>query len=186
MKKYWAENQQVQKWGLLIIKTLVLVSFGIVICEIARETIGDFIAIFRNPSLLATYCTPDCNVSWMMGLFGLLCVYEIGLSICLLKCPRGFWLTFLLVFWGLIGLMYLEDAWQYSWQPKAYTWTFIEGINYVQYIGKNLIFWMWAALGVLQVFLPVRVRKYVISFHTGIVGLLLCVGGIMALISGKI
>lgn len=181
MKKYWAENQQVQKWGFLVIKTLVLGSFGIVICEIARETISDFIPLFRNPSLMVPYCTPDCNISWMVGLFGLLCVYEIGLLIGLLKCPKGFWLNFLLVFWGFLGLMYLEDAWQYSWRQKEYSWTFLEGFSYSDYIGRNLIFWAWAAIGVLQVYLPVRVRKYVIGTHAGILLLLGLFGGIMVL-----
>lgn len=186
MKKYWAENKQIRRWSFLIIKTLVLGSFGLLICANINENMTGFIAILRNPSWLMSSCMGDCNFPWVLGLFGLLCAYEIGLLICLVKAPKGFWLNFLLVFWGLIGLLFLMDAWQYSWQPKEYTWTFAEGISYSGYIGRNLLFWMWCAIGVLQVYLPSRVRKYVISSHLGILLLIGLIGGILTLIYGGI
>ena len=185
MQKYWAENQQVQKWGLLVIKIWVLGSFGIVICEIARESISDFIPILRNPSLWLPYCTPDCNFSWIIGLFGLLCVYEISLLIGLLKAPKGFWLNFLLVFWGILGLVCLSEAWQYSWRPKIYSWSF-ETMSYMQYIIYNSFLGIWAAIGILQVYLRPGVRKYAIGLHTGISVCGFLIGGIMKLFFGEL
>ena len=181
MQKYWTENKQVQTWGLRIIKTIILGSFGILVCAFAIETVPDFISLIRNPAVLEPYCTSDCNFSVTVGLFCLLSLYQVGLLLGLIKCPKGFGLNFLLVFWGFIGLMYLEDAWQYSWQQKTYTWTFAEGISYKDYIGRNLIFWMWSAIGVLQVYLRPPIRKYVISTHCAILGIMFLIGAIMNL-----
>ena len=177
MQKYWAENKQVQAWGFRIIKTIILGSFGLLICAFAIETVADFIKLVRNSSVVVPQCTPDCNFFVTVSLFCLLCLYQIGLLIGLIKCPKGFWLNFLLVFWGISGLMYLEDGWAYSWQPQSYSWTLLDGRSYMQYINRSLIGWMVAVIGVSQIYLPKRVRKHVIWCHSGVVGLIGLIGG---------
>ncbi len=121
MPRYWVENKQIQTRGFRVAKIFILGCFGMLICVFGAEALFEFVGILRNRPLVAQYCTTDCNFYLTMGLFFLLCVYDIGLLVGLIKAPKGFWLNFLLVFWGLSGLIFLQDAWQYSWQPKVYS-----------------------------------------------------------------
>ena len=81
------------------------------------------------------------------------------------------------MFWGFFGLVYLEDAGSYSWQPLSYSWN-LELMTYAQYIRRGLFVWAWAALGVAQLYLPKRVRKYVIAAHCSLTGIMM-VGGLI-------
>lgn len=176
MQKYWAANKQVQTWGFRIIKFIVLGSFAFVVCYVTAESLIDFLKLSYIDFRPVRFCSTDCSPFWMISLFILLVVSSVALLFAIWKAPKGFWLNFLLVFWGFFGLMYLEDGWSYSWQPKVYSWTLLDGINYTEYVNRNLLIWMWAALGVAQIYLPKRVRKYVIGAHCSILGIMMLAG----------
>ena len=182
MQTYWAGNKKIQHWGFFIIKTVVLGSVGIVIVAVGKETWGSLIRMLWSAGSLISHCPAGCHFPWMISLLGLLCVYELGLLIGLIKSPRGFWLNFLLIFWGILGFVILYDTWQYSWQPGLYP-SGDSGFSYGKQIVGGMIVWAWSAMGAFQVFLPVNLRKYVISLHTGILGLVILSGALMSLFS---
>ena len=113
MSKYWAENKQIQNRGFLIAKIISLGSFGILIYVAGQEQILDFIATLNVPTILLKNCTAGCNFLWTIGLFILFCIYWLVLLFVLIKPPKGFWVNFLLVFWGGVGFLFLFDAWDY-------------------------------------------------------------------------
>ena len=184
MSKYWAENKQIQNRGFLIAKIISLGSFGILIYVAGQEQILDFIATLNVPTILLKNCTAGCNFLWTIGLFILFCIYWLVLLFVLIKPPKGFWVNFLLVFWGGVGFLFLSDVWDYSWRPDLYRFT-NEQFSYSEYISRGVLIWIWCVIGILQTFLPPRARKYVVSIHMGISILIVSVGGIVAFISGK-
>ena len=169
MTKYWAENKQVQAWGLKIFKTVILASLAFAVCWVAIESLIEFIKILKGASILSPFCTADCSPFWMISLFVLLSVSIIGLLLAIWKSPKGFWFNFLLVSWGILGLMYISDAWDFSWQPSAYYSAYPGNVpTYTDYITGDLIYWAWCVIGVGQLYLPKRIRKYVIWGHSSV------------------
>lgn len=179
MTRYWAGNKQVQAWGLKIFKTVILANLAFIVCWIAIESLIEFIKVLNGASILSPFCTADCSPFWMITLFILLNISIIGLLLAIWKAPTGFWLNFLLVLWGFFGVVYISDAWNFSWQPSAYYSAYPDNVpSYMDYITGNLLFWAWGVLGVAQLYLPKHIRKYVIWLHSSIVSIML-IGGIL-------
>ena len=179
MQKYWAENKQVQAWGLKIFKTIILASFALVVCWIAIESLIEFIKILKKASMLSAFCTAECNPFWMFTLFILLNISIIGLLLAIWRSPKGFWFNLLLVLWGFLGVMYISDAWDFSWQPSSYYSAYPDNVpTYIGYITRNLLYWGWCVMGIVQLYLPKRIRKYVIWTHSSVV-IIMAVGKIL-------
>ena len=179
MTKYWAENKQVQAWGIKIFKIVILGTLALLVLYIGIEAWIDFIKLADARFVPARYCTIDCSVFWMITLFGLLSISIIGLLLAVWTAPKGFWLNFLLVVWGFLGVMYISDAWEFSWQPGGYYGAYPDNVpTYMGYITRNLLYWIWCVVGVAQIYLPKRIRRYVMWAHCSITAIMI-VGGVM-------
>ena len=182
MQKYWAEDSLVQAWGFKIAKILVLGSFALFILAILISELGQFVKISQDISLRTRFYTTECSFTLTKILFASFCVYSIGLLLlALLKPPKGFWLNFLFIFWGIAGLIMISEAADFSCKPLSYPCVDCNR-SYIGYIIKNVLVWLWAVLGVAQVFLPLKRRKWAIWVHTGISLILALVGGILLLL----
>lgn len=181
MQKYWAEGPRVQAWGFKIAKILVLGSFALFILAILISELGQFVKISQDMSLRTRFCTAECSFTLTKILFASFCVYSIGLLLALLKSPKGFWLNFLFVFWGIVGLIMISEAADFSYNPLSYPCVDCHR-SYMGYIVRNVLMWLWAVLGVAQVFLPLNRRKWAVWTHTGIILLFALAKGILLLL----
>ena len=179
MQKYWAENSRVQKWGLTIFKSIILGSLAISVCYIGVVSLIDFIKLSNNHLVADSFCAGECSPFWIIFLFLLLSVSIVGVVVSVWKAPKGFWLNFLLVLCGILGVIYMEDAWAFSWQPGSYYSAYPDHVpTYMGYITRNLLYWIWCVIGVGQIYLPKRPRNYIMWTYVSISAIMV-VGGLI-------
>ena len=110
-------------------------------------------------------CGEICETGWITLSGIIACLGTLGVVVSCLKPPKGFWFCFLVIFWGIVAAVSLEDIFSYALNPAVYPYP-LRGLDYVKYILFGISVGVWGLLGVAQVYLPKRVRRYVISVHT--------------------
>lgn len=110
-------------------------------------------------------CGELCKTGWITLSGIIACLGALGVVVSWLNPPEGFWFCFLVIFWGIIAGVCAEDTFSYALNPALYPYP-LDGLNYAKYILFGIGVEVWGLLGVAQVYLPKRVRGYVISVHT--------------------
>ena len=170
-QKYWAGNPIVERWGFKIAKILNMGFCCIIVVVFLFESLQEGGNALLNPHLLTKDCYVEhifvCNFTWIFGLAVWALIYSVLFLFALVNPPKGVGKCILLCFWGTMGLVVFTDTWLYAWQPAQYRFPDVDWI-YGQHIGKGLLEGVFCWIGWLQIYLPKRIRKYVIGLHTAV------------------